>query len=221
MDQQRYEIYINETKIVLLPSKAIDDGIVRNDENMVVRYTGKVNHLLNFVDMCEKTTRQESITIHAANFEILRTDFKSLFKTVDAAGGVVVNERGQVLLIHRRGYWDLPKGKMESRETKRETAEREVMEETGIDAVIVGERIHKTLHTFVNRKGARCIKRSYWYLMTGKHQVLEPQKEEGIDKCVWMTIEQFYSKKRKVYSNILKVLNVANVHIEKSSTVDE
>src|SRR4051812_19100607 len=34
-----------------------------------------------------------------------------LYKPVDAAGGVVENEEGGVLMIYRRGKWDLPKGK--------------------------------------------------------------------------------------------------------------
>lgn len=212
MGKQRYEIYINETKIVLLPSKDISDSLIRDESNMVVRYTGKVNHLLNFIDMCEKTTKQESITIHSIDYKKLLSDFEGLFKIVEAGGGVVVNERDQILMIHRRGHWDLPKGKLESGEKKWEAAIREVMEETGIDSVeIVGKKLLMTYHSFVNRKGVRCIKLSHWYLMRGKHQILTPQKEEGIDECRWMTLENFYSKKRKVFSNILLVLNKVQI----------
>jgi len=208
MARQMYEIYINETKIVLLPSSVIDDSLIRDEYNMVVRYTRKVNSLLNFVDMCEKTTKQDSIIIHSMDFSQLKSDFVGLFKVVEAGGGVVVNERNQVLMIHRRGHWDLPKGKLEAGEKKKDAAIREVIEETGIDSVeIVGKKLTKTYHSFVNRKGVRCIKLSHWYLMRGKHQPLTPQLDEGIDECRWMTLERFYSKKRKVFSNILLVLN--------------
>ncbi len=203
-----YEIYINETKIVLLPSSEIKDSFIRDENNMVVRYTGRVNHLLNFIDMCEKTTRQESIIIHSMDYKKMKMDFIRIFKVVEAAGGVVVNERDQILMIHRRGHWDLPKGKIEPGEKKKEAAIREVIEETGIDAVeIVGKKLMKTYHSFINRKGVRCIKLSHWYLMSAKHQSLTPQVEEDIDECRWMTLESFYSKERIVFSNILSVLN--------------
>jgi ADP-ribose pyrophosphatase YjhB (NUDIX family) len=203
-----YEIYINETKIVLLPSIEINDSFLRDESNMVVRYTGKVNHLLNFIDMCEKTTKQESIIIHSANYKKLKKDFVGLFKIVEAGGGVVVNERDQILMIHRRGHWDLPKGKLEDGEKTKDAAIREVIEETGIDSVeVIGKKLTKTYHSFVNRKGVRCIKLSHWYLMRGKHQALTPQLEEDITECRWMTLKNFHSKKRKVFSNILLVLN--------------
>jgi 8-oxo-dGTP pyrophosphatase MutT (NUDIX family) len=215
-----YEIYINETKIVLLPSTDINDSFLRDENNMVVRYTGKVNHLLNFIDMCEKTTKQESVVIHSIDYKKLKKDFVGLFKVVEAGGGVVVNERNQILMIHRRGHWDLPKGKLESGEKLKEAAIREVIEETGIDSVkIIGKKITKTYHSFVNRKGVRCIKLSHWYLMSGKHQVLKPQTEEDIDECRWMTLENFYSKKRKVFSNILLVLN--KVETSKANDIEQ
>jgi len=111
-------------------------------------------------------------------------------------------------MIHRRGHWDLPKGKIEVGEKKKEAAIREVIEETGIDHVeIIGKKLVKTNHSYLNRKGVRCIKLSHWYLMEGKHQTLTPQVEEDIEECRWMTLERFYSKDRVVFSNILTVLD--------------
>jgi ADP-ribose pyrophosphatase YjhB (NUDIX family) len=54
---------------------------------------------------------------------------------IPAASGVVTNERGEILL-HRRSdneYWSIPGGAMEPGETIRQTAIREIKEETGID----------------------------------------------------------------------------------------
>ncbi|MEI7980548.1 MAG: NUDIX domain-containing protein [Bacteroidota bacterium] len=39
--------------------------------------------------------------------------FSGFFKRVDAAGGIVKNEKGEYLFIHRLGFWDLPKGKID------------------------------------------------------------------------------------------------------------
>jgi len=49
-----------------------------------------------------------------------------VFKTVPAGGGLVLNDKEQILFIFRRGSWDLPKGKIDSGETKKEAAIREV-----------------------------------------------------------------------------------------------
>jgi 8-oxo-dGTP diphosphatase len=50
-----------------------------------------------------------------------------------SAGGVVVNRRGQVLVVSQRGRaWSLPKGHVDPGETLLEAAVREIHEETGV-----------------------------------------------------------------------------------------
>lgn len=55
--------------------------------------------------------------------------------------GVVVflnQEEIKVLLVHHRlGHWGIPKGHMESGESEKETAFREVFEETGIEVQLL------------------------------------------------------------------------------------
>ena len=57
-----------------------------------------------------------------------------------SCGAIVLREgeRGpEVLLLrHRAGHWDFPKGHVEARETEEETALREVMEESGLSVAI-------------------------------------------------------------------------------------
>jgi 8-oxo-dGTP pyrophosphatase MutT (NUDIX family) len=59
---------------------------------------------------------------------------------VPSANVVVVNEAGQVLMIHRtdNDNWALPGGAMDLGETLVETGVRETREETGIDCQITG-----------------------------------------------------------------------------------
>lgn len=60
---------------------------------------------------------------------------------LEAAGGVVLDDAGRVAVVHRphRRDWSLPKGHLDSGETHREAAVREVLEETGFDGRIVSE----------------------------------------------------------------------------------
>ena len=60
------------------------------------------------------------------------------FVRVNAAGGVVENDCGDLLMIELRGRWDLPKGHIEATESSAEAALREVEEETGIGATLCG-----------------------------------------------------------------------------------
>ncbi len=55
--------------------------------------------------------------------------------------GAVVFDKDKVLVVkHRAGHVDFPKGHVEKNETEEETAIREVKEETNIDIIIKGCR---------------------------------------------------------------------------------
>ena len=72
-------------------------------------------------------------------------------KIIKAGGGLVLNEKGELLMIYRRGKWDLPKGKLDEGETIEECAVREVMEETGVVNVERGELITIGHHEYFDR----------------------------------------------------------------------
>lgn len=65
---------------------------------------------------------------------------------VDRAAGGVVAHGGKVLLVHRPRYddWSLPKGHLRRGETWEQGALREVAEETGVDAIVIGEAVPVT-----------------------------------------------------------------------------
>ena len=50
-----------------------------------------------------------------------------------SAGGIVLNRKGQVLVVNQRGRsWSLPKGHIEKGESILEAARREIYEESGV-----------------------------------------------------------------------------------------
>jgi diadenosine hexaphosphate hydrolase (ATP-forming) len=84
-------------------------------------------------------------------------------RIVEGAGGVVINDEGQVLLIrHRNGTWVFPKGHVEPGESKVDTAVREVEEEAGVQAVALDPRqTWQTEYVNPRREGRRIT----WYLL--------------------------------------------------------
>jgi 8-oxo-dGTP diphosphatase len=60
---------------------------------------------------------------------------------VRAAGAILVDQAGRLAVVwrHRRNDWSLPKGKHNPGESDEQTALREVWEETGYGARIVGD----------------------------------------------------------------------------------
>lgn len=129
--------------------------------------------------------------IHAGVFyhpdlEELKKAFYKKFTIVQAAGGLVKNEKDELLLIFRRGKWDLPKGKLDKGEKLEDCAIREVEEETGLQKVKLVSPLTITYHTY--HEGARFVlKESHWYNMkvTGE-QILAPQTEENIEEIKWV-----------------------------------
>jgi 8-oxo-dGTP pyrophosphatase MutT (NUDIX family) len=54
-------------------------------------------------------------------------------KKTESAGGVVLNKKGEVLIVNQHGNsWSLPKGHVEQGEEILEAAKREIYEESGI-----------------------------------------------------------------------------------------
>ncbi len=83
----------------------------------------------------------------------------------------------QVLLVrYRSGDWAFPKGHLEAGESAQQAAVREVQEETGVQASVVGEL--PTTHYTNDRGEARAIR---WFLMEASGQAgeLEDTFSEG------------------------------------------
>ncbi len=97
-----------------------------------------------------------------------------------SSGGVVIF-RGKILLLYKsykKKYegWVLPKGTVEQGEDFKETALREVMEETSARATII-KYIGKSEYTFSVPENT-VEKEVHWYLMMADSYYSKPQKEE-------------------------------------------
>lgn len=136
----------------------------------------------------------------------LKKAFFKHFTAIEAAGGIVQNEKKQLLFIYRLGKWDLPKGKMEKGEKTDECALREVEEETGLTKLKLKNKIGETYHTY-NAFGKHFIKTTYWYFITcSSKQVLTPQTEEDITKIKWISTKDIEEPMSNTYASIKDIL---------------
>lgn len=203
-----YKIYIKDTLLILIDSARLDEVLSKIEKPLVARYTKKKKNLLNFIDKAEKNSKVAHIVIHSADFKKLWTDFKSLFKIVRAAGGLVLNDKKEGLMIYRRGFWDLPKGKIELGEKKKMAAVREVEEETGASPLLIEGKLATTYHTYKYNIDKRVLKKTYWYLMHAKSNTkLEPQADEDIEIAEWRNIDEFVSKDISIHENIRELIS--------------
>jgi 8-oxo-dGTP pyrophosphatase MutT (NUDIX family) len=127
---------------------------------------------------------------------------------ITAAGGILFKSSKEireplVLLIYRRGCWDLPKGKKEDSESVEMCAAREVSEEIGIPIPGIIRQISDSYHEY-DREGVHFAKTTHWFVMHTSERRFIPQKEEQIEKIEWFPVSR--AKEMIGYKNLLPVL---------------
>ena len=152
--------------------------------------------VLKIYSMFEKSPLMPSLYIPTSDRERVCSELCSKYRVVEAAGGMVRDSSGRILMIFRGGKWDLPKGKLEPGESRQECALREVAEETGIHQLTIGNLICVTHHTYT-RGGERLLKHTWWYDM--KYEGIlspspVPQTEEDISMAEWVAVQDISCK---------------------------
>jgi ADP-ribose pyrophosphatase YjhB (NUDIX family) len=131
-------------------------------------------------------------------------------QTIIAAGGLVFNEKNELLMIFRHGKWDLPKGKLNAGESIENCAVREVEEETGVTNIQLKKLIGKTYHEYFDKwVEADVIKEICWYLMkVTDSKVLTPQTEEDIEEVIWADERMIEQCLENTYPNIIEIIKI-------------
>jgi 8-oxo-dGTP pyrophosphatase MutT (NUDIX family) len=159
----------------------------------------------------KKTEIRAGVMI-AEDLAALRKLFWSRFQIIQAAGGLVENELREFLFIFRRGYWDLPKGKIDEGETIEACAIREIQEETGLKDLRLIRPLCTTYHTY-EFKGEEILKESFWFHVEGKRtDKLIPQTEEDIQEIIWADRHRVGELLRGTYPSIRAVLVAAGLN---------
>jgi len=201
-----YRIFINDSVLIL---SSFESNLEVGEQSEIHSYscasciTNAISKLQNGI--CKSLIMQGDDVGH------MWRDFCSHYQLIEAAGGIVVNSKREVLWILRNGKWDLPKGKVESGEKVEDAAVREVEEECAVRVISRGVLLGVTYHTYSYNSEA-ILKKIYWYAMTcSKEQVLKPQLEEGITEVVWADKTKHLLCVSNTYSSIVELLKQEKV----------
>ena len=199
-----YKVFINN-KAVLLTNNS--NKIFLDTNKKIIHYKGK-EALHSDIEKIESGEIEEKFIIFLNNeLDSLKKDFFSLYKKIKAAGGIVRNKPGDILFIYRLGKWDLPKGKAEEKEKIKNTAIREVKEETGLKKLKIIKELTPTYHTYI-RNGERILKKTYWFEMFAPgDQELTPQYKESITEVRWFKESNIKKVLKSTYRSIKEVIS--------------
>lgn len=99
-------------------------------------------------------------------------------KRTMSAGGVVLNRRGQVLVVNQRGKsWSLPKGHIEAGEDVLAAARREIYEESGLKELVLVKLLGSYERPRIGKHGGEDgaeLKHLTFFLFTSSEEELGP-----------------------------------------------
>lgn len=190
------EIFFTDKRLILTDTPTATEGAFSLASSELSKANVlKIFETANTIEVCD------------ADIATVAERFFAEFKYVEAAGGVVCNEQGECLMIHRNGRWDLPKGHVEEGESDEVCAVREIAEETGVEGAEIVRFLCNTLHSY-NVYGVWELKRTAWYELRSDAAATTPQTEEGIVSVEWCSAQAVEDNLRATYPTIRRVFEV-------------
>jgi len=133
-----------------------------------------------------------------------------------SAGAVIFrieNKEPRYLLLHyptgartKKEYWDFPKGHLEKGETEKQTALREIAEETGLREITFVPGFEENIQYYFRVQGKTIFKTVVFFLaFTKKKEVKISFEHEGF---VWMPFEK--AMKKLKFANARRILRIAH-----------
>jgi len=201
---QKYVVYLNKKTLLfnnsqgVLSQTSVKKEFPKNSKNEVIR---ALNWLL------QQQSEEACAHLLTCSFSDAINTLKSELDYILAAGGVVCEPENRILCIHRLGFWDLPKGKVEKDEEVSDAASREVSEETGIPMLVPVKELCRTWHIYQQR-GKNILKESVWFtFFSNQKYPLIPQTSEQISEALWLTESEFLERSIDAYPAIVDVVN--------------
>ncbi|WP_104734554.1 NUDIX hydrolase [Hanstruepera ponticola] len=192
-----YKVFVNDKPIILTTEVEKESGFKN--------YLLKSVNISKVIKELNRSSIKEVRLIHDDKDKLLKKFLKKLPNVV-AGGGKVYNNNEEILFIFRNGKWDLPKGKVDGKETIEEAAIREVEEETKVRDLKIVKPLETTYHIF-KRNGKYKIKITHWFEMTTTYTgKLEPEENEGITEVAWLNQSEITKALKNSYANIKSLI---------------
>ena len=134
--------------------------------------------------LLNKNDNRPNIVFISKNLKIDWIKIIESFYFIEAAGGLVKDNKNNFLFILKNNKWDLPKGKVDSGENYEQAAIREIKEETNINEILVENYLMSTYHLYIEKN--IILKKTHWLLVKAiNSNNIYPQYEEGITDLKW------------------------------------
>ncbi len=198
------KIFVDEAPIYITDKLTAAHKITSVQDDVLFLIEEAIINVEVILNALKKDKKQ--VIILAENIEKVKAVFNKHFTLIEAAGGIVQNEKKELLFIFRRGKWDLPKGKLEKNERPENCAAREIEEETGVKNLLLKHKIGETYHIYEEKK-KQILKTSHWYYFTSTGtQQTTPQTEEDISEVKWIHTRNIKEPVANTYQNIKDIL---------------
>ncbi|HRP88819.1 MAG TPA: NUDIX domain-containing protein [Edaphocola sp.] len=203
-------IYINNRPLILTNSAQA----LRSENNITKGFELFIGAFSRNFRLAKKYLERpfvQGVIIEDIDIDLINQELDRSFFNIQAGGGVVRNKNGDILLILRRGRWDLPKGKLDEGENIEKCALREVQEETGVEGLHLGKKIMDTFHIYSGEKdfGIKkdVLKKTSWFdMVVDDVPDLIPQAEENILQAKWVPVADLPYYVKNTFQGIKDVL---------------
>lgn len=202
-----YKVFFNDSTIQFSPylNKSLNNNIVTIVDPKNYSF---VNQVVSEIEGSEKPL---SFLISHPEVETVWKQFRSRFTELPAAGGLVRNSERSFLFIRRLGFWDLPKGKVEKKETPERAAIREVEEECGISGLQIVRPLDSTWHIYrspwIKSPENLVLKETKWFFMNySGNEIPVPELEEDIVEAKWFPPSELEWVMKHTYSSLADLI---------------
>ncbi len=132
-----------------------------------------------------------------------------------SVGCLVVNRRGQLLLLWKRQerFWDFVKGQVDRAETEHATLVRELGEETGIKRFRLVPRFRHVIHYRFRREDKLINKVGVFYLL----HVAEPSVQLSVEHSRFRWCRKREALRLVRHHNYRRLINLAAAHLDPST----
>ena len=205
---QIYKVFIKNFSISIGHFFNLDEQSDLNSyQDSTIMHISTASQLCDYLQYKSYSLKSDLI-INSINYHDIFQNFKKKYSYIIAAGGVVLNEKDEVLMIFKNNIWDLPKGKKDVLESDYNAAIREINEETNVrvNSCVDGPFSSYHMYSCLQEKTQKnmILKETKWFLMYANSQEdLRPQVAEHITDVVWIPKNQLFHI--KTYASIKAV----------------